>query len=85
MVCASYLCSVPRLQIHSILRKATLIFWWSLSLPPPAEHAEQFFGLMEGLQTLFGLPVDLVESASIRTPYFRVAVDKNRTPLYDAA
>lgn len=51
----------------------------------PAEHAEQFFGLMEGLQALFGLPVDLVESAPIRNPYFRVTVDKNRIPLYDAA
>ncbi len=51
----------------------------------PSEHAEHYFGLMEDLQILFGMQVDLVESAPIRNPYFRAAVEKSRVPLYDAA
>jgi len=57
MVCASYLCSVPRLQIHSILRKATLIFWWSLSLPPPC-------GTCWAVFRLDGRPSDSVRPTS---------------------
>jgi len=51
----------------------------------PSEQAEHYFGLMEDLQILFGMQVDLVESASILNPYFRAAVEKSRVPLYDAA
>ena len=65
--------------------KSDLDFLVEFKPTPPAVHAEQFFGLMEGLQALFGLPVDLVESAPIRNPYFRLAVDKSRIPLYNAA
>ena len=52
---------------------------------PPAEHAEHFFGLMEDLQSRFGLPVDLVEPAPIRNPYFLEAIEESRVDLYDAA
>lgn len=52
---------------------------------PPAEHAEHFFVLTEDLQELFGLPVDLVETAPIRNPYFRAAIEESRVDLYDAA
>lgn len=52
---------------------------------PPAEHAEHFFRLMEDLQALFGLPIDLIESAPIRNPYFRAAIEESRVDLYDAA
>jgi hypothetical protein len=52
---------------------------------PPAEHAEHFFGLMEDLQVLFGLPIDLVEPAPIRNPYFLEAIEESRVDLYDAA
>ncbi len=52
---------------------------------PPAEHAEHFFGLQEDLQELFGLPIDLIEAAPIRNPYFRAAIEESRVDLYDAA
>ena len=52
---------------------------------PPAQHADSYFGLMEDLQQLFGLPVDLVELGPIRNPYFRQAIEATRVVLYDAA
>ncbi|MCF6178433.1 MAG: nucleotidyltransferase domain-containing protein [Geopsychrobacter sp.] len=52
---------------------------------PPAEQAANFFNLQEALEQLFDLPVDLIESAPIRNPYFRAAIEKSRVTLYDAA
>ncbi|NLF58249.1 MAG: hypothetical protein GX580_11480 [Candidatus Hydrogenedens sp.] len=50
----------------------------------PAMHYECYFGLQEGLETLFGRHVDLVESASLRNPYFIKGVDATREPVYAA-
>ncbi len=52
---------------------------------PPAEHARHYFGLMEDVERLFGLPVDLVEPAPIRNPYFRQAIEETQVNLYVAA
>ena len=52
---------------------------------PPGEHADHYFGLMEDLQQLFCLPVDLVERAPIRNPYFLESVEESQVPLYVAA
>ncbi len=51
----------------------------------PTEHAQSYFGLMEDLERLFDLPVDLVESAPIRNPYFRRSVEETQVVLYEAA
>jgi predicted nucleotidyltransferase len=51
----------------------------------PAEHAENYFGLMEEMEQLFGFPVDLVESSAIQNPYFRRAVERTQVVLYEAA
>jgi len=51
----------------------------------PIEHAESYFGLMEGLRQLLKMPVDLVEPGPIRNPYFRQAVQETELVLYDAA
>ena len=39
---------------------------------------------LEGLEELFGRPVDLVVDTAIRNPYFRRAVEQTRSPLYAA-
>jgi len=52
---------------------------------PPAEHARHYFGLLEDVERLFHLPVDLVESAPIRNPYFRKAIEETQVDLYVAA
>lgn len=51
---------------------------------PPGSYAGTYFGLLEGLEELFGRPVDLVVDAAIRNPYFRRSVDQTRSPVYTA-
>jgi len=51
----------------------------------PVQHADNYFGLMEDLQKLFGMPIDLVETAPIRNPFFRQAVEETQVVLYEAA
>ncbi len=43
-----------------------------------------YFGLKEGLEELFGRPVDLVVEKAIRNPYFRASVERSREPVYGA-
>src|SRR5215213_845021 len=50
----------------------------------PGELADRYFGLLEDLQTLFGLPVDLVMTAAIKNPYFLQGIAPSRTLLYAA-
>ena len=51
----------------------------------PREHAEAYFGLMEDLQSLLGLPIDLVEFGASRNPYFQEAVRNTQVVLFEAA
>jgi hypothetical protein len=51
----------------------------------PVEHADNYFGLMEDLQKLFDVPVDLIELAPIRNPFFRQVVAETEEVLYEAA
>jgi len=51
---------------------------------PTGSYADRYFGLLEGLERLFGRPVDLVVESAIRNPYFREAVEKTKTLLYAA-
>lgn len=44
--------------------------------------ADQYFGLLEGLETIFKRSVDLVTERSIRNPYFKKTVNQTRTSLY---
>ena len=51
----------------------------------PREHAGAYFGLMEDLGLLLEVPIDLVESAAIKNPYFQKAVHHTQVVLYEAA
>jgi putative addiction module CopG family antidote len=51
---------------------------------PPASYADTYFGLMEGLEQLFGRPVDLVVASAVRNPYFRASVERTKALLYAA-
>ena len=51
----------------------------------PAQHADNYFGLQEDLERLFGLPVELVEPGPIRNPYFQQAIEKTQVLVYAAA
>ena len=50
----------------------------------PLEHYERYFGLKEGLERLFGRPVDLVEPQALRNPYFKQAVSQACDVVYAA-
>lgn len=50
----------------------------------PGEHADNYFGLLESLQELFGRPVDLVMTRAIENRYFLEAIQPSRTLLYAA-
>lgn len=48
----------------------------------PAEYADAWFALKEGLEAVFGRPVDLVNPAAIENPYFRESVELSRESVY---
>jgi predicted nucleotidyltransferase len=50
----------------------------------PAEYSEAYFSLLEGLEDLFGLPIDLVVESAVTNPYFRESFERTRVRLYAA-
>lgn len=50
----------------------------------PREYADAYFRLREGLEALFGLPVDLVTPANLSNPHFRRRVEQEKILLYAA-
>ena len=51
---------------------------------PPVEHGECYWELLEDLEKLLGRPIDLVELAPIRNPYFLQSIEATRVVLYAA-
>jgi len=51
---------------------------------PPGSYADAYFGLMEGLETLFRRSVDLVVESAIKNPYFLKSVQQSKQWLYAA-
>ncbi len=51
---------------------------------PPAEHARAFFDLRADLERHLGKPIDLVELAPIRNPYFLESIQRSRVLVYAA-
>ena len=51
---------------------------------PGFDYFNNYFALKEGLELVFGRPVDLVSVSSIRNPYFRQRVMDTRETLYAA-
>lgn len=49
---------------------------------PPAAYARAYFALKEGLESLFGRPVDLVTKSSLANPYFRERVTAECQNVY---
>ena len=49
---------------------------------PPAAYAQAYFELKEGLEALFGRPVDLLTPSSLTNPYFRRRVAAERQTVY---
>jgi hypothetical protein len=45
---------------------------------------DQYFGLKEELEVLFGRPVDLIMPRAVRNPYVRAEIERDRRLLYAA-
>lgn len=52
------------------------------AIMPPDEHAAAYFGLLDGLEGLFGRSVDLVELRSVRNPYIRREIEDSQEAVY---
>jgi predicted nucleotidyltransferase len=52
--------------------------------PLAPDYVDNYFGLKDELERLFGLPVDLIAVQAIRNPYFREAVESTKRTLYAA-
>lgn len=61
-----------------------LDFLVELAPRPPAEYADAWFALKEGLESLFGRPVDLVSAGTITNPHFAAAIDASRESVFAA-
>mgnify|MGYP001353053776 CR=1 FL=1 len=48
----------------------------------PGEHARQFFGFIEDMEYLLKHPVDVIESAGIKNPYFLKSVQESKELIY---
>jgi len=48
----------------------------------PAQYAQAYFALKEGLERIFERPVDLVTENNLGNPYFRQRVQSERQNLY---
>ena len=48
----------------------------------PAEYADAYFSLKEGLEAVFGRSVDLITASAVTNPYFRESVDASREQIY---
>ena len=44
----------------------------------------RYFDLKEGLEELFGRPVDVVIGRSVKNPYLKASIEKSRRNLYAA-
>lgn len=59
-------------------------FLVELEPPEGTSRFDAFFGLKEGLEALFGRPVDLVDPSALENPYFAAMVQRTRQELYAA-
>lgn len=61
-----------------------LDFLVELEAAQPADYAEHYFMLKEGLEQLFHRPVDLLTQAALKNPYLRSQVEAERKTVYVA-
>ena len=48
------------------------------------EHADAYFGLLEGIEDMFQCHVDLVMTSAIKNPYFLESINRNKELVYAA-
>jgi len=53
-----------------------------LKASDPITYSDQYFLLKDGLEKLFNRNIDLLEVRSLRNPYLKNQIEKNRVLLY---
>ena len=69
---------------RDISGKSDLDFLVEFEPLPRGAYADNYFGLLEALVTLFDRPVDLVIPTAIRNPYFLQSIAQTKALLYAA-
>lgn len=64
--------------------RSDLDFLVEFDAAPGMTPFEQYFGLKESLEALFGRPADLVMAGAPQNPYFLTSLNKSRRLLYAA-
>ena len=65
-------------------RSSDLDFLVRFKPAAPAEHADRYFALIDGLKDIFHRRIDLVELDAVRNPYFLHSAEAHRVLLYEA-
>ncbi|MBM3554685.1 MAG: hypothetical protein FJX47_03925 [Alphaproteobacteria bacterium] len=65
-------------------KRSDLDFMVAFAAMPPATYAEAYFGLKEGLESLFQRPVDLISEDTVENPYLRASIEASRMTLHAA-
>jgi predicted nucleotidyltransferase len=45
---------------------------------------DRYFDLKQGLETIFGRSVDVIQEGAVKNPYLRASLHQDRVPLYEA-
>ena len=84
-------CKVERLYLFGSAAKgefhartSDLDFLVRFKPSTPADHADRYFDLIEGLKDIFRRRIDLVEIDAVRNPFFLESAEANRVLLYEA-
>ena len=81
---------VTRLEVFGSAARGTdfdpqtsdIDFLVELRLDNQRARLQQYFNFAEALRQTLGRSVDLVESAAVKNPYLRTAIDKSRELVY---
>jgi len=55
-----------------------------VTFDPERKSLHTYLKFKEGLESLLGRPVDLVEAGAVRNPYIRDSIERSRVPVYGA-
>ncbi len=69
---------------HSDGRVSDLDFLVEFNQTGLENYADNYFGFLDALQSLFNHSVDLVVSSSVKNPYFLQSIEQDRIFLYAA-
>lgn len=64
--------------------RSDIDFLVELGSGPSARPLDTYFDLKDALEAIFGRSVDLVSAGSVRNPYVKASIDRDRQVVYAA-